>query len=162
MRSVAAADNSTHPGYDVYFGRLVFAGNHMKTFTRLSTMESANESARHAVNGILSLFAKAGMTVSHDDLGSGQFVRVFDLEDDEVDDFLFLKQLDCELHKLGLDHLVNILQISEVATALLPGGGANDPIGNILSALTNTKKTSQSAGNLANLINTILSATPSP
>lgn len=162
MRSVAAADNSTHPGYDVYFGRLVFAGNHMKTFTRLSTMESANESARHAVNGILSLFAKAGMTVSHDDLGSGQFVRVFDLEDDEVDDFLFLKQLDCELHKLGLDHLVNILQISEVATALLPGGGANDPIGNILSALTNTTKTSQSAVDLANLINTILSATPPP
>jgi len=155
-RAVAAASNDTHPGYDVYFGRLVFAGNHMKTFTRLSTMESANESARHAVNGILSLYAKAGMTVSHDDLSSGAFVRVFDLEDDEVDDFLFLKQLDCELLKLGLPHFVEILGLSAVATALVPGAGSSDPIGQLLSALTNTTQTASSAQQIANLINVIL------
>ncbi len=42
-----------HGGYPVHYGRLVFAGTWLKTFTRLTTMESANESARHAVNAIL-------------------------------------------------------------------------------------------------------------
>jgi hypothetical protein len=44
---------AAHGGYPVHHGRLVFAGTWLKTFTRLTTMESANESARHAVNAIL-------------------------------------------------------------------------------------------------------------
>ncbi|EDM79899.1 hypothetical protein PPSIR1_22696 [Plesiocystis pacifica SIR-1] len=40
-------------GYLVHFDNLVLAGTYMRTFTRLGTMESANESARHAVNAIL-------------------------------------------------------------------------------------------------------------
>lgn len=40
-------------GYPVHFGNLVIAGTHLRTYTRLGTMESANESARHAVNTIL-------------------------------------------------------------------------------------------------------------
>jgi hypothetical protein len=32
---------------------LVFAGAHTRTFTRMATMEAANESARHAVNSVL-------------------------------------------------------------------------------------------------------------
>lgn len=40
-------------GYPVYYDGLVFAGPHMRTFTRMNTMETANESARHAVNAIL-------------------------------------------------------------------------------------------------------------
>ncbi len=40
-------------GYDVEFGNLVCCGTHCQTFTRIGTMESANESARHATNGIL-------------------------------------------------------------------------------------------------------------
>jgi hypothetical protein len=40
-------------GYVVHFDNLVFAGTYMRTFTRLGTMESANESARHAVNAVL-------------------------------------------------------------------------------------------------------------
>jgi hypothetical protein len=146
-RSQAAAANNTHPGYDVYFARLVFAGNHMKTFTRLSTMESANESARHAVNGILALYAKGGMTLSHDDLSAGRWVRVFDLEDDEIDDFLFLKQLDAELFALGRPHFVKILGLDTAAASIFPGTGPN-PIGTLLSTLTGGAVT-----NLANLIN---------
>ena len=42
-----------HGGYLVHWGRLVFAGTYTRTFTRLTTMESACESARHAVNAIL-------------------------------------------------------------------------------------------------------------
>lgn len=42
-----------HGGYLVHWGKLVFAGTAMRTFTRMTTMESANESARHAVNAII-------------------------------------------------------------------------------------------------------------
>lgn len=42
-----------HGGYPVHHGRLLFAGTWLKTFTRLTTMESANESGRHAVNALL-------------------------------------------------------------------------------------------------------------
>ncbi|XXX77454.1 NAD(P)-binding protein [Sorangium sp. So ce134] len=42
-----------HGGYLVHWGKLVFAGVYLKTFTRMSTMEAANESGRHAVNAIL-------------------------------------------------------------------------------------------------------------
>jgi hypothetical protein len=42
-----------HGGYLIHWGKLVFAGTYMRTFTRMTTMESANESARHAVNAII-------------------------------------------------------------------------------------------------------------
>ena len=42
-----------HGGYLIHWDQLVFAGTYLKTTTRMTTMESANESARHAVNAIL-------------------------------------------------------------------------------------------------------------
>ncbi len=51
-----------HGGYQVHFGKhqheggLVFAGTWCKTFTRMTTMEAACESGRHAVNAILDHF----------------------------------------------------------------------------------------------------------
>lgn len=42
-----------HGGYQVHFGQLLFAGTYLRTFTRMTTMEAANESARHAVNALL-------------------------------------------------------------------------------------------------------------
>ena len=42
-----------HGGYQVHHNSLVFAGTWTKTFTRMTTMEAACESARHAVNAIL-------------------------------------------------------------------------------------------------------------
>lgn len=42
-----------HGGYLIHWDKLVFAGTYMRTFTRMTTMESANESARNAVNAIL-------------------------------------------------------------------------------------------------------------
>jgi uncharacterized protein with NAD-binding domain and iron-sulfur cluster len=42
-----------HGGYQVHDNSLVFAGTWAKTFTRMTTMESACESGRHAVNAIL-------------------------------------------------------------------------------------------------------------
>jgi hypothetical protein len=44
---------AVHGGYPVHFDKLVFAGTYLRTFTRMTTMEAANESGRHAVNAIL-------------------------------------------------------------------------------------------------------------
>lgn len=44
---------AAHGGYPLHHDRLVFAGTWVRTFTRLTTMESANESGRHAVNAVL-------------------------------------------------------------------------------------------------------------
>jgi hypothetical protein len=42
-----------HGGYRIHADCVVFCGHYMRTFTRMTTMEAANESARHAVNAIL-------------------------------------------------------------------------------------------------------------
>ncbi len=42
-----------HGGYQVHHNSVVFAGTWSKTFTRMTSMEAACESARHAVNAIL-------------------------------------------------------------------------------------------------------------
>jgi hypothetical protein len=42
-----------HGGYQVHHNSVVFAGTWTKTFTRMTSMEAACESARHAVNAIL-------------------------------------------------------------------------------------------------------------
>jgi len=49
---------AAHGGYLVHWDCLVFAGVYMKTFTRMTTMEAANESARHAVNAVLDHYYK--------------------------------------------------------------------------------------------------------
>jgi hypothetical protein len=45
-----------HGGYQVHHNSVVFAGTWTKTFTRMTSMEAACESARHAVNAILDHF----------------------------------------------------------------------------------------------------------
>ena len=42
-----------HGGYQVHNNSVVFAGTWTKTFTRMTSMEAACESGRHAVNAIL-------------------------------------------------------------------------------------------------------------
>src|SRR5580698_6115681 len=84
-------------GYQVEDG-FVLAGTYMKTFTRLTTMEAANESARHAVNGILWDFGHSMAT---------SYCDIWPLEDREVDDFRILKDLDEELYERGLDHFTD-------------------------------------------------------
>lgn len=94
------------PGdYRVHFGRVVFAGTYMSTFTRLVTMESANESGRHAVNAILRDRRDASM-----DLATGQDCVVYDPEQREPDDLWLFKRLDDELVSRGLPHMFEILE----------------------------------------------------
>jgi hypothetical protein len=99
-------------GYEVFYKNLVVAGTFMKTYTRLATMESANESARHAVNGILEHYRKTtGATTS-------RACEVWNPEEHELDDLDFLKEIDARLMELGEPHLLEILDVE----ALLDGG----------------------------------------
>ncbi|HYC22480.1 MAG TPA: OmpA family protein [Candidatus Bathyarchaeia archaeon] len=95
-------------GYRLQFERLVLAGTYMQTFTRLTTMEAANESARHAVNAILD--------ATH---FPGTRCEVWDPEKNEPADLQFLVDLDHRLLKLKLPHLVKILDLASVPRALL-------------------------------------------
>ncbi|MCA9718271.1 MAG: NAD(P)-binding protein [Myxococcales bacterium] len=45
-----------HGGAWVHWDQLLFVGTYKRTFTRMTTMESANESARHVVNAIIDHF----------------------------------------------------------------------------------------------------------
>jgi hypothetical protein len=100
-------------GYDVIYGNLVVAGAYTRTFTRLVTMESACESARHAVNGILA----HRRSKNHDD---GEPCKVFDPEDLEPKDMQYWRTLDDRLHAEGLPHVIDILKIEAWLDELLP------------------------------------------
>jgi len=79
--------------YDVQVGRMVFAGVFMRTHTRLTSMESANESARHAVNAVLRHSGSAAMPCG-----------IFDLETREWDDAETFKDVDRRLLQRGGRH----------------------------------------------------------
>lgn len=49
-----------HGGYQVHHNSVVFAGTWARTFTRMTSMEAACESARHAVNAILDHYVWVG------------------------------------------------------------------------------------------------------
>jgi hypothetical protein len=110
--------------YSVVDG-IVCAGTHMKTYTRLTTMEAANESARHAVNAIL---------IKADEPTRRSPCEIWPIEERESDDLKFLKEVDDELHVRGVDHFLQILGVDEVIAEGLRGG-ATDPF-NPLALLT--------------------------
>ncbi|MEO8699588.1 MAG: NAD(P)-binding protein [Kofleriaceae bacterium] len=93
--------------YELISG-IVFAGTHMQTFTRLTSMETANESARHAVNAILD-----------DAHVAGDRCAIWDPEDHELDDLTWFKDLDRALLKKQLPHFIDTLGWRELP-ALLP------------------------------------------
>ncbi len=96
-------------GYAMQNGRWVLAGTYMKTFTRLTTMEAANESARHAVNAILRVSG-----------APGDRCKIWNPEEMELPDFVDLREIDRQLFVDGYPHLVEILGIDAIPEALLP------------------------------------------
>jgi len=135
-------------GYDVA-DRIVLAGNYMKTFTRLTTMEGANESGRHAVNAILRDYGQkprgAYEPVPLQDRVPVQPCELWPLETREIPDFDFLKELDERLYERGLDHFLEILDVPELSSSLLRGSSPSrhdpeDPLA-ILGQLDDLVKT---------------------
>ena len=129
---------AAHGGYQVHCSSLVFAGTWAKTFTRMTSMESANESARHAVNAILDHYIHAnsgdprGQTGLSwripygflDERGSGpvrqptpvgDYCFVYDLENFEPAQFRPIRNLDDRLAAEGLPHPWESLGIDAIA-----------------------------------------------
>lgn len=91
--------------YSLALDRYVLAGVYMQTYTRITSMEGACESGRHAANALLKRISEEtdGKTV-------GQDCEIWDPEDNEIEDLATLKALDEELMARGLPHMVDILQ----------------------------------------------------
>ncbi|MGW8368094.1 MAG: NAD(P)-binding protein [Gammaproteobacteria bacterium] len=98
----------------------VLAGTFMATHTRMTTMEAANESARHAVNAILDRIR--AMTNSPSTTFAGKLVadpcEIWDPENNELDDFDYFKGLDEALCSRGLPHLFDILRLADMLKAM--------------------------------------------
>jgi NAD(P)-binding Rossmann-like domain len=102
-------------GYEMYYGNLVFAGTQMQTFTRLTTMEAANESGRHAVNAIL-------YTESLEPNGvKRERCVIHNPEEHEMTDVQYFIDLDAALCDQGLPHFVDILDPGELPKEWLKG-----------------------------------------
>ena len=118
-----------HGGYEVHHNSLVFAGTWTKTFTRLTTMEAACESAGYAVNadprplrlgrhqgadrrGGMTLdwrmpfgFLDQGLSVPvRQPSPAGDYCFVFDLENREPFDTRRLRNLDSAFARSGYPH----------------------------------------------------------
>ena len=143
---------AAHGGYQVHFDRLVFAGTYLRTFTRMTTMEAANESARHAVNAILDHLTARGarlrlarkgesftppdfLTTLEETAIAGDYCKVWDPERHELDDLDFFKRTDALLVAAGKPHMFDILGIEELLDRLLPD---QDPIEALFAALGRT------------------------
>jgi hypothetical protein len=153
-----------HGGYLVHWDRLVFAGVYLKTFTRMSTMEAANESGRHAANAILDhqrstsgpppppvpvpVPAPAsgpshetrymGSEVFFRSSPAGDYCAIWDMEHGELPDFAEAKQRDAWCLAHGLPHpwdLLGIERLPSLVSRLRAPPGAGAPPPLDLSAL---------------------------
>ena len=111
---------------DIYYHltkrRWLMVGNQMATFTRLSTMESANESARHAVASILHALLEPATSdppyYNGQGLFLGDYPDFWDPEEHEFDDLAPLRRLDAAVYETTsgskpLPHAFEILRLGE-------------------------------------------------
>ncbi len=131
---------ASHGGYWLHWDRLLFCGTWKRTFTRMTTMESANESARHCVNAIIDHFIERNPQPNsrdHEirdakDVGGpvpagvlpwtqiGDYSRVWNIENEELPEFLPLKKIDKWFFAHGMPNPTNPspLEQAELKTKL--------------------------------------------
>ncbi|AUX33509.1 MULTISPECIES: NAD(P)-binding protein [Sorangium] len=127
-----------HGGYRVHEDKVVFCGSYMRTFTRMNTMEAANESGRHAVNAILDHMASTHRSEDLERAGiTGDYCDIWDIEEHELDDLAFFKRVDEMLFRAGKPHIADILQFDKLADVAHPDPS---PGQSLLAALGATLK----------------------
>ena len=119
--------------YEVCNHGWVIAGMYAKTFTRLATMELAAESARHAVNAII--HHRAGQPEGQ---LRGDFCRIFNPEDEEIDDLATLKRIDARLYQDNLPHFMDILGWEQAIEALTRSANPIADLGKLVTSSVNT------------------------
>ena len=123
--------------YNISNRRWVAAGTFMATTTRLTSMEAANESARHAVNAILyQLVLGPGADYSAQGRMFADWAEIWDPEKHELDELEPLKRLDQKLVEEGLPHVMDILGVVDGVDALpMHGQPSQDPMANVMQLL---------------------------
>ena len=137
-----------HGGFQVHNNSVVFAGTWTKTFTRMTSMEAACESGRHAVNAILDHYIWVGIrrhrpswarrrstgaprTASstkglsvpvRQPSPAGDYCFVFDLENREPFDMRRLRNLDSGYARAGYPHPLDMLGLTSPIPPLPSGG----------------------------------------
>ena len=132
-----------HHGYPVHLDALVFAGTWLRTFTRLTTMESANESARHAVNAVLEHLSERlrpaapptpapppGIPVP---TPAGDLCAIWDPQRHEPAALSPWKEVDALLLDQALPHAADLLRVDEIPDGIAPD--EEDPVGVALEIL---------------------------
>jgi hypothetical protein len=101
----------------------VGAGAHMATYTRMTTMEAANESGRHAAAALIyDLHAAAKRNhLLHYEALAGDFPTIYPVEDNEVDDLDMFKKLDDVLFDMGQPHLFEVIGLTQLVESLQAG-----------------------------------------
>jgi len=133
-----------HGGYPVHWGSLVYAGIYLRTFTRQTTMESANESARHAVNAVLDHYnarhspspiptgppQPVAPRQAHPEASQtpaafiGDYCGIWDIERYEPASYDWAKAFDRFLCRLGLPNLFILIElIPALLSHLIPYRG---------------------------------------
>ena len=113
----------------------VAAGTYMATKTRMTTMEAAAESARHAVTGIIHqlIVTPAGGGQTSRNILPSSLPEIWDPEQHEPADLEFWKEVDDELCKLDLPHVFDILNLTDLVLFILQNRDQSDemagPIG---------------------------------
>jgi hypothetical protein len=121
-------------GYLVHHGSLIFAGPYLRTFTRSSDAESANESARHAVNAILA--HRASLGIAHDSARgepSPARCQSWNPELHEPAPLQAAKQLDEQLSAQGLPHLFDLLGLELLPRLASQSGPPDDQLLRLLA-----------------------------
>jgi len=99
----------------------VAAGTYMATYTRMTTMEAANESGRHAASAIIYLLLQSALQnrPTQYPVLVGDFPQVWKVEDYEPEDLKYFTDLDRALFKAKLPHILDILSVTQLVDALL-------------------------------------------
>jgi hypothetical protein len=134
------------------------AGTFMATYTRMTTMEAANESGRHAAAAVVyKILAdserKRRNKGGDDDPNAGlvaNFPMVWRIEDYEYDDLKFAKDLDAGLFAAGLPHALDILGVTDLVNRLL-AASVNDP--SLLTQATQMLRAAMSSPQMATIAN---------
>jgi FAD binding domain len=106
------------------------AGTYMATYARITTMEAANESGRHAAAAILyKLLASGRKDPSGQPIGLvGNFPMIWRIEDYEPDDLRFAKELDDGLIAANLPHALDIIGVTELVNSILASTVNDKPL----------------------------------
>jgi hypothetical protein len=133
----ALSANFGDPNPEIYYGTpsdcplLEYwgpAGSYMATYTRMTTMEAANESGRHAVAAIIyKILSKRDPTGRPFNLVAN-FPQIWRIEDHEPADLKYYKELDSALFAAKLPHVLDILGATELVNSILEANAFDEHI----------------------------------